>query len=254
MTPTPSDPNATPGAGGIVGGKTVRGFVEDLASAAPAPGGGAAAAITGATAAGLLAMVGEFSQNRPRYQQYAPTIRRAIRVGKRAGAELLRLADEDARVYAAFMEAWRTSRDLPLHDRRLARSDAARVAVEPPLRMLAECLAVARAAERLAGRSNPNLAPELAAASRTVEAAAYCAAENVYVNLPHVMDRATASDLREEARQMVFKVEREARAVRRTIAKGTPMPPEQRQYLAGDEDAAADGPADADTADTGAEA
>lgn len=246
MTPS-TDPTANQGAS-VVGGLTVRAFVEDLASGAPAPGGGAAAAITGATAAGLLAMVGEYSQGRPKYDQYAPTIRRAIRVGRRAGTELLRLADEDARVYAAFMDAWRESKDLEPLERRRVRSDAARVAVEPPLRMLAECLAVARAAERLAGRSNPNLAPELAAASRTVEAAAYCAAENVYVNLPHVMDRATASDLREEARQMVFKVEREARAVRRTIAKGTPMPPEQRQYLAGDEDAAADPGAPADDA------
>jgi formiminotetrahydrofolate cyclodeaminase len=108
-----------------------------------------------------------------------------------------------------------------------AMSAAASASAEVPRAILGCCVAIAEAGERLAGRSNPNLASDLMCASRAVEAAAHCAAENVLVNLPNFADRAEAETVRAETKRMVADVERLARATRRAIAKGGPRPPER---------------------------
>ena len=75
-----------------------------MAAREPAPGGGAVAAVTVASAAGLIAMAARFSG----------AMAGAEEVTRRADAlrgELAGLADEDARVYTAVLEAHRRPRD-----------------------------------------------------------------------------------------------------------------------------------------------
>ena len=199
---------------------TVREFVAELASSAPAPGGGAASAVIGATAASLVSMVAELSVGRPRLVRYAATINRSAKVGRRLGAELLRLADEDAQAFGAFMEVWKAAGAMAPDERQAAMSAAGRGSAEAPRSILGCCLVIADVAERLAGRNNPRLASDLLCASRAVEAASNCAAENVYVNLPNFADSAEADEWQLETKRMVADVERLARATRRVIARG----------------------------------
>lgn len=215
-------------AAGPLGETTIRTFVADLSSAAPVPGGGAAAAVIGATAAGLLAMVAELSVGRPKLSAYGPTHRRGISVGHRMGDELLRLGDWDNEAFKAFLEVWRDSRGLAPEDRRAALGPVARAAAEAPRRMVACCAAVADAVEALAGRCNPDLASDLMCASRAVEAAAHCAAENVYVNVAQMEDRVEADEIRREVRALVFAVERDVRRCQRVTALGKLRQPERR--------------------------
>jgi formiminotetrahydrofolate cyclodeaminase len=150
------------------------------------------------------------------------------------GEELLRLADEDARAFTAFMAAWRSTKGMEPGTKRTTLSAAARISLEPPRTILACCRVVAVAGERLAGRSNLNLASDLMCASRAVEAAAHCAAENVLVNLSNLTDRAEAETLRAETRRTVADVERLARATRRTASSGLLRTPEPRSATDGE--------------------
>jgi methenyltetrahydrofolate cyclohydrolase len=216
---------------GPLASQPVRAFVSDLASSSPTPGGGAGAAVIGATAASLLSMVAELSAGRPSLSSFSPTILRAGLIGRQTGAELLRLADRDAEAFGTFMDTWRRTKDQPADARRDAVSLAARSSAEAPRLMLDCCALIAEACERLAGRSNPNLASDLLCASYAVEAAAHCAAENVFVNLASLADRAEAEALRKEARLVVAAVERDARACRRRVSTGKPRQPERRAKL-----------------------
>jgi len=89
------------------------------------------------------------------------------------------------------------------------------------------CLGVARAAERLAGRSNLALASDLAVASRLAEGAAHGAAANVLVNLPSLGDPAAAAAFEAEAAGTVRQVVRYARATRTVVSRHALREPEK---------------------------
>jgi formiminotetrahydrofolate cyclodeaminase len=110
-------------------------LTEALASAHPAPGGGAAAAIAAALGASLTAMVARLSVDRPRYAEHGELHREAIAASDASRIELLALAEADANAYAAY----RAARAMPsgTDDEQAARDvaarDAARAATEVPL-------------------------------------------------------------------------------------------------------------------------
>src|SRR5262245_1681289 len=80
-------------------------FLEALASGESTPGGGAAAALTGAMGAALVAMVCRLTLGRPRYAEVAPLMEESAAEADRLRGELLALADADAEAYQAFSAA-----------------------------------------------------------------------------------------------------------------------------------------------------
>jgi methenyltetrahydrofolate cyclohydrolase len=202
------------------GDLTLSEFVDQLTSAAPVPGGGSASAVAGSLAAGLVSMVASLSIGRPRYRAYAATITSAGGAGRRLAFELLALGDRDAEAMIALLDASRLPRGTETEQatRTAAIDLAARKASHAPRLILAACLEIAQAAERLAGRSNLGLASDLSVASRLIEGAAHGAAENVLVNLPSVADQGEAGCLAEEVHKTVASITRLARATRRHVA------------------------------------
>ena len=79
----------------------VRGFLDQLAARTPTPGGGGAAAVTGAMAAGLVAMAARFSAKR------LPEAGDLADQADKLRLMVAQLADMDARAYAAVLEAFR---------------------------------------------------------------------------------------------------------------------------------------------------
>ena len=210
------------------GSLTLDGFVEQLASSAPIPGGGSAAAVAGALAAGLVAMVAGLSADRLSYVQFAATHLRAGGAGRALAAHLLDLADEDAAAYGAFAGAMKLPRatDEEKATRTAAIRAAAVTASDVPLRTLEACRDVVVASEALAGRSNRNAASDLAVASRLAEAAAHGAAENVMVNLPALGNEDRADELRGRVAALLAEVGDHAESTRAFVELGELRDPE----------------------------
>jgi formiminotetrahydrofolate cyclodeaminase len=210
------------------GSLTVDAFVEQLASSAPIPGGGSAAAVAAALAAGLVAMVAGLSADRPAYARFADTHARAGGAGRTLAMTLLGLADEDAAAYGAFAAAMKLPRvtDQEKAARSAAIRTAAVAAAEVPLQTLEACRDLVVAAEALAGRSNRNAASDLAVASRLAEAAAHGAAENVMVNLPALGDEERADGLRGRVATLLAEVADHAESTRAFVELGERRDPE----------------------------
>lgn len=210
------------------GSLTLQAFLDKLASSAPIPGGGSAAAIAAGLAAGLVAMVAGLSGDRPAYAPFAATHVRAGGAGRALAARLLVLADEDAAAYGAFAAAMKLPRGTD--DERAARSAAIRAAAvtaaEVPLRTLEACRDLVVASEALAGRSNRNAASDLVVASRLAEAAAHGAAENVMVNLPALGDEARVDELRGQVATLLAEVADHAESTRAFVELGELREPE----------------------------
>jgi methenyltetrahydrofolate cyclohydrolase len=150
-------------------------FLERVASGAPAPGGGAVAAVAAALAAGLVAMVARLSTRQ--LADAAAVATEADRLWQRA----LVLADDDARVYQEVVAAYALPKDAD------HRKDRIRVALERatdvPLEVARVASEAAMAASSLLEGGNRNLKGDAVAAVLLAEAAARGAATLVELNV-----------------------------------------------------------------------
>jgi formiminotetrahydrofolate cyclodeaminase len=203
------------------------GFVEQLASAAPVPGGGSASAVAASIGAGLVAMVASLSLDRPKYAAHAALHAHSIEVGRRLATRFLELADADADAYATFSASLKLPRDTDAEkdQRRAAMSAAARTAADVPLAVVEGCLELVASAESLVGRSNANAASDLNVAALLAEAAARGAAENVFVNLPSVDDEGYRGTMTARVMRLLDDVEELAAAVHEGVRSGTMRDP-----------------------------
>jgi len=202
-------------------------FVEELASAAPVPGGGSASAVAAALGAGLVAMVAALSEGRSRYAAHADLHERSQAVGRRLAARLLDLADEDAAAYAGFAAAMKMPRGTEAEqvERQSAVSLAARRAADVPLETVEACLELVATAEGLVGRSNVNASSDLDVATLLAEAAARGAAANVLINLPSVDDESYSGEMTARVMRILDSVEEIVATVHEGVRNGQPRDP-----------------------------
>jgi len=189
---------------------TIEEFLAALAAPTPAPGGGAAAAISGATAAALVEMVAGLSLKKSPDGADAALQQRIAAQMTTARSELLTLADEDANAYSAFIVAMRLPKTEE-HEREArsrAMSTAAEVAAQVPLRTLRAITSIAEAARLVTGRSLVSAASDLEVALRFARAAGISAAENVEVNLPFIDDPETRAMLANQTAASLAALER----------------------------------------------
>lgn len=169
-------------------------YLSRLASAQPAPGGGSAAALTGALAASLGHMVCALTAGRPKFAAVETEIQELARRFERAREALAALVDEDARAY---LQLHRAFSDKAHPQRREEIALAAEVAAAAPLSVAALAHGVEQDARRLDQIGNPNLKADIQAAIALAEAAIKAALANVAANLPLVRPE-TADALRQE--------------------------------------------------------
>jgi formiminotetrahydrofolate cyclodeaminase len=172
------DASSTPTSGQLVGA-----WLDELGSAAPTPGGGAVAALSTATAAALVEMVGNLTIGRAAYAEHEPQVTAVRDEARSLRHRALAQADEDAAAFGALMAAYRLPRGTD--DQNNTRRAAA-----VPLDVAATAAAVINLAAQLPGRSNPNVLSDVGVAAVTAAAAIEAAAVNVDVNLATLTDPA----------------------------------------------------------------
>ncbi|AHM57020.1 methenyltetrahydrofolate cyclohydrolase FchA [Peptoclostridium acidaminophilum DSM 3953] len=86
--------------------KNCREFVEALASKAPVPGGGGAAAYGGAVGMALSTMVGNYTVGKKKYADVEDEVKELMAQGEKIQAELLALVEKDAEVFEPLSKAY----------------------------------------------------------------------------------------------------------------------------------------------------
>ncbi|MGH9482808.1 MAG: glutamate formimidoyltransferase [Terriglobales bacterium] len=164
-------------------------FLEALASDAPAPGGGSAAAAAGAMAAALGRMVARLAKAKAAKAQpdQAPAglWTEAGDEFAALGEALARAVDEDSEAYLAIRAAFRLPKATPdeQKSRRAAIGAATVVAAEVPLGVAVRCQRLLMRLRQLQPLIPAAMASDLTTASALAQAGAIGARDNVVINL-----------------------------------------------------------------------
>ena len=160
-------------------------FLERTASASPTPGGGSVAALTGALAGALVAMVARLTDGKKGYEQAWERAGEAVRRADRLTAELQAAALEDVRSFEAYMAALRLPRgsEQERQARRAALAAATRRATAAPLAIAGACVEVLAVAEALAPVANRHAVSDIGAAAHLAAAASGAALLTAEINL-----------------------------------------------------------------------
>src|SRR6058998_3009311 len=189
----------------VMGGKMAVGglragvepFVDQLAASTATPGGGSAAAASGAMAAGLAVMVASMSRGKKAYVQYERELSDAISRLSQLREELKASIDADAESYKSVMAAYKKSRESAATDGMI---DAAlKQATTVPLGVAERGREVLRIAEALRPITNPNMKSDLVTAVALARAAIEGALANVEINLESLKDTVFAGEVRQKA-------------------------------------------------------
>jgi glutamate formiminotransferase / formiminotetrahydrofolate cyclodeaminase len=172
-------------------------FIEQLAAPTATPGGGSAAAASGAMAAGLASMVASMSRGKKAYLQYESQLSAAIARLGQLREELKSAIDADAESYNLVMKAYKAAKESSDGD--AAISAALKQATRIPLGVAEKVVEVARIATSLRPITNPNMKSDLTTAIALARAALEGALANVDINLDSLKDDAFVTETRKRA-------------------------------------------------------
>lgn len=180
-------------------------FLEDLASSAPAPGGGGAAALVGAAGAALGNMVGSLTVGKKKYAAVEADIlvlnRRAAALRKR----LEGLVQADADAFTPLAAAYKLPKETPeqqAHKAAVLEAALERACAVPLEIMSACCEGIALAAE-YAEKGSVMAVSDAGCAALFCKAALQAAGLNVSINTRLMADKAHAAALNAQADAML---------------------------------------------------
>jgi glutamate formiminotransferase/formiminotetrahydrofolate cyclodeaminase len=180
-------------------GPSLDGWIDALASGAPTPGGGSAAALAGTLAAALVAMVARLTIGRKAYAAAEPRAREILEEAERLRAELRRLVDDDAAAYEKVTAAYKISKENPIRARAI--DEALLGACGTPAGVARHAARVYELAQEIAGIGNKNAVSDARVAQLLAATAVEGAVENVRVNVSALSDQTRgAAMLAETAR------------------------------------------------------
>ena len=173
--------------------QTLRGFIADLSSSAPVPGGGGASALIGALGAALCLMAANLTSGKKKYEQFQADIEDIISRAAKSAQKLTELIEEDAKAFAPLAAAYALPKDSAQREQVL--EEALGAACRVPMEILRESAQIAGIAEELARKGSRLVISDVGIAAVGCRAAAEGAAMNVYINTKMMKNRDYAGQL-----------------------------------------------------------
>ena len=173
--------------------ESCRKFVEVLASDAPAPGGGGAAALVGAIGTALGNMVGSLTVGKKKYADVEAEI---IALQGKCSAlqkEFLDQVEADEKGFVPLARAYGIPKDDPARAETLEKATV--TACQVPVRIMELCCEAMEAIAVFAAKGSRLAVSDAGCAAVCVKAALQAASLNVFINTKTLKDRALAEEM-----------------------------------------------------------
>ena len=190
----------------MLASKTVTELLAAFAAPTPTPGGGSAAALSGAVSAALLAMVAAMPKTKNGTPEDRAALDGVLPKIQALQAKLTSLIDEDAASYDGVVAAYKLPKgtDDEKAARKRAVQAAMRHATDIPLETFHTALSLIPLAQIVAEHGNPNAKSDASVAVSMAMTAATGAYANVEINLDGVGDPAFAEGTRTEMKSQMM--------------------------------------------------
>lgn len=198
-------------------------FLDEVASASPAPGGGSVSALAGAVAAALASMVCRLTSAKPKLAERHAAATAVRDEAERVRQQLLAAVDEDARAFQEVIEASRAVRAAADAEAKVAAetrlAGASLYAAQVPLGVLRGAVAALALVQKALSIAPHAALSDVGVAGELARAAAAGAALNVRINLPSLSSgdsarlKAELTQLNSEALQRYSELTKEMAAL-----------------------------------------
>jgi formiminotetrahydrofolate cyclodeaminase len=194
-------------------------FLDALASAAPTPGGGGAAAIMGAMGTALISMVANLTIGKKGYEAVEGEMKSQLETSEALRAQFTAMIADDVEAFNQLMGSYRLPKDTD--EQKAARAHAIQEGLKQATRVPLACARLCGEAIRLSQRSaehgNKAVISDTGAAVLSLQAALRSAALNVYINAPTIKDRTFADVASSELEALLAECVPLSEAVHETV-------------------------------------
>lgn len=194
---------------------SIKGFLNNVASDEPTPGGGSVSALCGALSVALAEMVARITAGKTNDKTVEKKMSEIMETAEKLEKVFVEDIDRDSAAYAAVMKAYRMPKetDREKKERQNAIQDALKDAARVPLEVAEMGMRALNLAEILVKEGNQNAITDAAVGALMARSAIVGALYNVKINLLSIKDATFRDRVKHEAER----IELEALAKERDI-------------------------------------
>jgi glutamate formiminotransferase/formiminotetrahydrofolate cyclodeaminase len=168
----------------------VNGFLSELASSSPAPGGGSVAALSGSLGAALSSMVCNLTVGKEKYADVQDEIKEVLKKSEQLRKKLTKLIDEDTEAFNDVMKAFKMPKETEEQKKKriAAIQEGYKTAAAVPLETANTCEKILDVAIVVAKKGNQNSITDSAVSALMAQAGIEAAILNIKINLGSIKD------------------------------------------------------------------
>jgi len=194
-------------------------FLDELASALPAPGGGSAAAYAGAMGAGLVAMVSGLTIGRKKYAEVEAEMQAVHVHAEKLRAEMTQAVYDDAASFEAVIGAFKLPKET--EEQQTARTAAIQIATlnaaYVPLQSVQRSVKIMELAIKCAEHGNLNAISDAMSGFAMSRASLTAAAYNVRINIHSLPDKSAGDEYLKELSDLEKKADKLEKEIKKIM-------------------------------------
>ena len=186
---------------------TVKGLVDEVSRATPAPGGGSVSALASALGAGLSSMVAGLTISKKKYLKVKDLMAEIGEEAQKIKEELVRGVDDDTDAFNEYFVALKMPKNT--EEEKKVREDAMleglKKAISVPLKTAENSLKAIEVAIKVAENGNINSVTDAGVGGEVAYAGLRGAVLNVLINLPGIKDKDFVNEMKEKTDSLLNK-------------------------------------------------